>query len=308
MYLHHFGLVEHPFGLTPDTGFFFAAGGHQAALNTLLVALRSGEGFLKLTAEIGLGKTTLCRKLLTDIGPRFETAYLPNPQLTPSGLYRALARELGMVAAPTLGRDILFARLTDALLELSRQGRQVVLLIDEAQAMSDETLEAVRLLTNLETEKFKLLQVVLVGQPELDRRLSSPALRQLRQRMAFSHRLTALSREQLGDYVAHRCRVAGHDRGNLFEPAALALLARTTGGVPRLVNLLCHKAMMVAYGKGSRIVGRRHMRAAIADSQEAITARPWRRDILMRRVRGALFCASLGAGAAMALLQSGAGG
>lgn len=308
MYLRHFGLSEYPFGLTPDTGFFFPAGGHQAAVNTLLVALRTGEGFIKLTAEIGLGKTTICRKLLAEIGPRFETAYIPNPQLTPTGLYRALARELGMTLAPTLGRDILFARLTDVLLEIASRGRRVVLLIDEAQALSDDTLEAVRLLTNLETEKFKLLQVVLVGQPELDRRLSGPALRQLRQRIAFSHRLVPLSREQVDRYVAHRCRVAGHPGGGIFEPAALALLTRTTAGVPRLVNLLCHKAMMAAYGKGSRTVGRRHMRAAIADSHEAVTARPLVSAVLARRARVAFVGAALGASATMALLLSGAGG
>ncbi|HEY5763784.1 MAG TPA: AAA family ATPase, partial [Rhodocyclaceae bacterium] len=171
MYLQHFGLQELPFSLTPDTGFTFAHAGHQSALNTVMLALQNGEGFVKVTGEVGTGKTLLCRRLLRALRDDYATAYLPNPNLDPAALYRALGEELGVAEVGGGDAYQLHKAFNAALLKIARDGRSVVLLVDEAQAMPAETLEALRLLSNLETEKRKLLQIVLLGQPELDERL-----------------------------------------------------------------------------------------------------------------------------------------
>jgi MSHA biogenesis protein MshM len=274
MYLQHFGLREAPFTLTPDTEFFFNHGSHQEALNVLLVALRAGEGFIKVTGEVGTGKTLLCRKLLNLVDDGLVTAYLPNPFLNPTALRMALAEELGIAFARNIGQHRLLKLITEKLVELSSADKRVVLLLDEAQAMPDESLEALRLLTNLETEKRKLMQVVLFGQPELDSRLSRRSLRQLRQRIAFSYRLEPLSRRTLGEYVQHRLQVAGHQGPALFSPAAVRRLHRGSRGIPRLVNLLCHKALMAAYGAGHSRVGVMHIRRAAADTDDVRQRKP----------------------------------
>ncbi len=249
MYLEHFGLREPPFSLTPDTGYFFRHGAHQAALNTLLIALRSGEGFLKLTGEVGTGKTLLCRLLLKQLGTDCITAYIPNPTLSPAGLRRALAGELGVKCAPTASAHVLLAAISEALIAHAQAGRRVVLLIDEAQALSDESLESLRLLSNLETEKRKLLQLVLFGQPELDQRLAEKQLRQLAQRISFSARLEPFDRPATCAYAAHRLVQAGA-RDGLFTPRALGLLHKASNGVPRRIHILAHKALIAAYGAG----------------------------------------------------------
>ena len=172
MYESHFGLREPPFGITPDTSFAYACNTHQEALNTLLVAARNGEGFMKVTGEVGTGKTLLCRRFLATLDSHFVSAYVPNPYLEPRTLMFALADELGIPLPREADQHQLLKELNRALLNFARQGKTVVLCLDEAQAMPLETLEALRLLTNLETEKRKLLQVVLFGQPELDQRLA----------------------------------------------------------------------------------------------------------------------------------------
>lgn len=275
MYLEHFGLKALPFSLTPDTDFFFASPSHSEALNVLLVALRSGEGFIKVTGEVGLGKTLLCRRLLNALGGQFVTAYVPNPHLSPGSMRLALCRELGLsLPRSRYTQDELLDWLSHALLRLAADGKRVVLCLDEAQELPVQTLEAVRLLTNLETEKRKLLQVVLFGQPELDRRLADRRLRQLTQRITFSYRLAPMNRAMVTDYVAHRMRVAGY-RGPLpFTPRALRRLYRASGGTPRLINVLCHKGLMAAYGPGAHQVDGRAMRLAIRDTEGA--RHPWR--------------------------------
>lgn len=269
MYLDHFGLRELPFTLTPDTSFFFASAPHAEALNTLLVALRIGEGFIKVTGEVGTGKTLLCRQLLSTLGPRFVTAYLPNPMLDAHGLYLAVAEELGVEVRDASTTHRLQRRITERLIELTAAGNRVVLCVDEAQAMPLETLEAVRLLTNLETEKYKLLQVVLFGQPELDQRLDDPAIRQLRQRIAFAYRLQPIDRAALDAYLRHRLTVAGSSADSLFVPGARAALHRASRGIPRLVNILAHKGLLAAFGQGSPVVRRSHMWRAIRDTEQA---------------------------------------
>ena len=273
MYLQHFGLNEPPFTLTPDTGFFFNHGSHQSALNVLLVALQNRDGFIKVTGEVGTGKTLICRKLLNLLGDDYVTAYIPNPFLNPTALRMALAEELGIEFARNIGQHRLLKLITDRLLQLSSENKHIVLLLDEAQAMPDDSLEALRLLTNLETEKRKLLQVVLFGQPELDVRLAQRKLRQLKQRIAFSYHLTPLDRRALGDYVNHRLQVAGYAGGALFTPAAVRQLIRNSRGVPRLVNLLCHKALMAAYGTGEQRITGLHVRRAANDTEDIIPSR-----------------------------------
>jgi MSHA biogenesis protein MshM len=209
MYKAHFGLRELPFGITPDTSFFFACSNYQQALNTLLVAAKNGEGFIKITGEVGIGKTLLCRKFMSTLDDSFVTAYIPNPFLEPRTLMLALAEELEVAFEKDIDQYQLLKAINYRLLVLAREGKRVVVCLDEAQSMPLESLEALRLLTNLETEKRKLLQIVLFGQPELDVKLRDDAIRQLNQRISFHYYLRPLSRDDLDFYVSHRLNVAG---------------------------------------------------------------------------------------------------
>jgi MSHA biogenesis protein MshM len=275
MYRAHFGLREMPFGITPDTSFAYACTSHQEALNTLLVAVRNGEGFIKIVGEVGTGKTLLCRRFLAMLDATHVTAYIPNPYLEPRTLLFALAEELGVTVPRDADQHRLLKSLNHALLTFARQGKTVVLCLDEAQAMPIETLEALRLLTNLETEKRKLLQVVLFGQPELDDRLDQESVRQLRQRITFQYRLAALDRVEVDQYIAHRLRVAGYRGHRMFTHPAARAVHRRAGGVPRLVNIVAHKAMLLAYGEGVQHVLPRHVGRAALDTPAAHARRPW---------------------------------
>jgi MSHA biogenesis protein MshM len=266
MYKSHFGLREVPFSITPDTSFFFTSPHSQEALNTLLVAARSGEGFIKITGEVGTGKTLLCRKFMSTLGEEFVTAYIPNPYLEPRTLMLALADELEITLERDVDQHQLLKSINYRLLELAGQGKQVVLCLDEAQAIPVESLEALRLLTNLETEKRKLLQIVLFGQPELNAHLESPTIRQLAQRITFHYHLGALSKDDLDYYLAHRLRIAGYAGGRLFARGAVRKLYLATGGIPRLVNIMSHKALMLAYGEGRQQVEKRHVTLAASDT------------------------------------------
>ena len=269
MYLKHFGLTEMPFGITPDTSFTYSGQCHQEALNTLMLALTAGEGFVKICGEVGTGKTLLCRRMLQSLGDGWVTAYLPNPNLDADTLFLALAEELGIKEPARFDQYHLLREINHMLLDLARAKKRVVVLIDEAQAMPLETLEALRLLSNLETEKRKLLQIVLFGQPELDDRLNRPEIRQLRQRIAFHYRLEGIRKSEIGNYVAHRLRVAGYRGEGLFSKNALRALHRASGGTPRLVNILAHKALMAVFGEGRQMAKVRHVRLARKDTEGA---------------------------------------
>jgi len=269
MYLEHFTLRESPFSLTPDPDYYFNCTGHQQALNVLLVALQSGEGLIKITGEVGTGKTLLCRKLLAALANEFYAAYLPNPLLQPYELYQALAEELNIVVPHGVTMHDLVKRITERLVALRKQDKRVVLCIDEVQAMPRDSLEALRLLSNLETEKLKLLQIVIFAQPELDGMLEGSDLRQLRQRITFSYDLPALDRNAVSGYVSHRLKVAGYEGAPLFGEAALDAVFRASRGIPRLVNILCHKAMMAAYGQGASQVDLSQVRMACRDTEDA---------------------------------------
>ena len=311
MYESFFGLKEAPFTLTPNTHFFLKSETHLQGLEMLLVALQNKEGFIKISGEVGTGKTLLCRKLLNALDENYITAYIPNPHFSAESLYCVLADELtGELAAcqkraRQLDRErekkeenlhaiftqidgyfnqdvtgekhvLALQRINECLIQFAKDGKQVVLIIDEAQSMPDETIEALRLLTNLETESEKLLQVVLFGQPELDLMLQKKHLRQLQQRITFQHCIQPLDRKDIEQYISHRMLLAGYTDGRLFEAKAINQLTRASKGIPRLVNILCHKALMSAYGKGSKIVQSKHMAAAIRDT-ESIKVPLWQR-------------------------------
>lgn len=266
MYLRHFGLNQLPFNLTPDTEFYCELPTHREALNVLLVALQSGEGFIKITGPVGTGKTLLCRKLLNELGDPFVTAYIPNPHLTPDTLYRSIAQELNIDLEQGCEQNRVLSLINQHLLNASASGQKIVLLIDEAQAMPIETLETLRLLTNLETEKQKLLQIVLFGQPDLDDVLSTESIGQLRQRITFSYALRPLSKRQAYDYLQHRLAVAGNTRSDILSRWVVGRLHAYSRGIPRLLNVLAHKALLVAYGKGHSTVRWQHVRIAALDT------------------------------------------
>lgn len=269
MYKAHFCLRELPFGITPDTSYFFGCASYQAALNTLLIAANSGEGFIKITGEVGTGKTLLCRKFMTVLDQNFVTAYIPNPSLEPRTLMLALADELEIFLGKNIDQYQLMKSIHYRLLELAHLGKKVVLCLDEAQAMPLESLEALRLLTNLETEKRKLLQIVLFGQPELNLKLQQKAIRQLTQRITFHYEIAPLSKDDMAFYITHRLLVAGFTGRHLFSSGALRRLYAASGGIPRLVNILAHKSLMAAYGQGRQEVRAVHVKMAARDTGSA---------------------------------------
>lgn len=267
MYLNHFGLHEVPFSITPDTSFYFASRSYQEGLNTLLFAITSGEGFIKITGEVGTGKTLLCRKLMSSLDDSFKVAYIPNPYLEPQSLLMMLTQELGFTLPESTTQHTLLTVLTNGLLDFARNNIKVVVILDEVQAMPIETLEALRLLSNLETEKRKLLQVVIFGQPELEEKLNHASIRQLKQRITFEYQLDRLSRDEMQHYLNHRLVVAGYQGGRLFTNAAVTHLYFKSKGVPRLVNILAHKALLSAYGKGKQQVGLSEISLAASDTK-----------------------------------------
>lgn len=271
-YTRYFGLREAPFTNTPDSRYFFAHDSCQMAFNTLMVATRSGEGFIKITGEVGTGKTLLCRKFLGILDENFITAYIPNPYLEPMTLLLAVADELGIAYPEHVNQHQLLKSFTNFLIETyARHHCTVVLCLDEAHAMPTETLEVLRLLSNLETPRRKLIQLVLFGQPELDAHLEQSSIRQLKQRISFSASLGPLTRSNLDDYIQHRLHTAGYQGPRLFSRQAIQHIYKASQGVPRLVNILAHKALLAAFGEGARYVNGRHVQLAVADTESLRT-------------------------------------
>lgn len=267
MYFEYFGLHEPPFSITPDTSFYFASHSYKEALSTLLFAITSGEGFIKITGEVGTGKTLLCRKLMSSLDQNFKVAYVPNPYLEPQSLLMVLADELGIELPAEATQHAVLKALTHGLLQFARTNIKIVVCLDEVQAMPIETLEALRLLSNLETEKRKLLQVVIFGQPELEDKLNHASIRQLKQRITFDYQLDRLTKDEMRYYLNHRLVVAGYQGSRMFSNAALYFLYKKSKGVPRLINILAHKALLATYGKGKKEVGMNEVLAAISDTK-----------------------------------------
>jgi len=254
MYQDFFGLREKPFALLPDPRFLYLSRCHREALAHLMYGIEQGEGFIEVVGQVGTGKTTLCRTLLERIGASAETAYIFNPSRTEAELLAAINREFGLPTAAR-SRAQLIDQLNAFLLEKRTDNRRVLLVIDEAQNLSRSTLEEVRLLSNLETPTAKLLQIILVGQPELSEVLARPELRQLRQRVVLRHHLRPFDAKELEDYVDERLSLAGYTGGGIFKRAARKELFRVTGGVPRLVNIVCDGALLGGYARGLTSVG-----------------------------------------------------
>ena len=264
MYLDFYGLRESPFNITPDPRFLFFTEAHQAALDSLIYGIEARKGFLELVGEVGCGKTTLCRAALARLTKGVQTALILNPSLSAIQLLQAILRDLGL---PTRSRDRLrlIEQLNAFLLDRAEAGVNVAVIVDEAQNLSAEVMEQVRLLSNLETDQHKLMQIVLAGQPELERRLSQPDLRQLRQRLMVRATLGPLGEADTRRYVAHRLGVAGAGTEVGFEDAALKLLHRGSNGIPRVINKICDLAMLAGYAAGRRQVGKAEVGRALVE-------------------------------------------
>lgn len=267
MYLEFYGLRESPFNITPDPRFLFFTDAHQAAVDSLIYGIEARKGFLELVGEVGCGKTTLCRAVLARLArlaQGVQTALILNPSLSAIQLLQAILGDLGQ---PTRSRDRLrlIEQLNAFLLDRAEAGVNVAVIIDEAQNLSAEVMEQVRLLSNLETDQHKLMQIVLAGQPELERRLSQPDLRQLRQRLMVRATLGPLGEADTRRYVAHRLDVAGAEADVGFEEAALKLLHRGSNGIPRVINKICDLAMLAGYAAGRRQVGKAEVGRALVE-------------------------------------------
>lgn len=246
VYQEFFRLTEAPFDITPNPRFLFYSAKHREAFNHLLYGIRERKGFVQLTGEVGAGKTTLCRAALEQLDQHYTTALILNPMMSADELMRAIGLEYGL---PVTGLDRLttLAVINQFLLQQVDRGKDTVLIIDEAQDLTDELLEQVRLLSNLETDNRKLLQIVLMGQPELRDRLNQHKLRQLRQRITVRFHLPPLSREEMAKYITHRLHVSGGNGKPYFTGPALWRVHRYSGGIPRLVNALCDKALLAGF-------------------------------------------------------------
>jgi len=266
MYLEHFGLDERPFRITPHTDFFFDGADRGATLDALLYAIQHDEGIVKVSGEVGSGKTMLCRVLMERLPGNVETIYLANPALTRDEILLAIADDLQLETTADSSR-VLMRQLQEHLIESYASGRRVVILIDEAHAMPEDSLEQVRLLSNLETSRHKLLQLVLFGQPELDQMLAATSMRQLRDRITHSFRMRPLTEDEIGRYVSFRLRAAGYRGPDLFTAKGIALLARGSAGLTRRVNVLADKALLSAFALDTHAVDEKHVQRAIADAE-----------------------------------------
>jgi MSHA biogenesis protein MshM len=265
MYEQYYGLSEKPFSLTPDTEFFYRSFTHQEALNVLLVAIRAGDGFLKVTGEVGTGKTLLCRKLLNALEAEIDTVYIPNPYMNCNALLGAVLAEMGIAEKPE--KENYLACINAHLIANARNKRGTLIILDEAQSLPEESMEAIRLLSNLETGKQKLVQIALFGQPELDARLAQSSIRQLRQRIMHAYQLQPLDKASTRSYLQHRIKMAGYRGPELFDNGAQRQLYKFSHGIPRIINVLSNKALMLSYATGEYYVNSKHVAAAAADSQ-----------------------------------------
>jgi type II secretory pathway predicted ATPase ExeA len=272
LYLEHFGLKEAPFRITPHPDFFFDGADRGATLEALVYAILHDEGIVKVSGEIGSGKTMLCRVLMERLPREVETVFLANPSYSRAEILLAIAQELG-IGSPGGAAVPLLRQLQEHLIRLHASGRRVVILIDEAHAMPEQTLEQVRLLSNLETTRSKLLQMVLFGQPELDEALAKPSMRQLKDRITHSFRMRPLTVDEVAKYLSFRMRAAGYRGPDVFEPDAVAAIARASSGLTRRINVLADKSLLAAFSKNEHAVAPAHVRAAVADSDLAPLSR-----------------------------------
>jgi general secretion pathway protein A len=294
MYLSFYGLLEAPFGPTPDPRFLFQSARHREALAQLIYGVRERKGFLVLTGEIGTGKTTLLRTLLEKLDVTTPVAYVHNSALPMEGLLEYILHDWGVKPRGT-SHIQRFIELNEFLIEQHRQSRSPVLMIDEAQNLSLESLEAIRLLSNFETTRQKLIQILLVGQPELRDKLNTPELRQLKQRIGLRYHIGALSPEETRLYIRHRLRVAGGSETDIFTDAAVQSIGDYSGGVPRVINMVCDHCLLSGYADGKRRIDRAAVDAAVEYLEEGERS-TWRRSRQARLTpsRGAVWAARSG--------------
>jgi MSHA biogenesis protein MshM len=269
MYLAYFGLKQPPFRITPNSEFFFSGGQRGAILDALVYAISHGEGITKVSGEVGSGKTMLCRMLQARLPRHIETVYLAHPNVSPEEILTAIAKELKLRVARTAGRIATVQALHAHLLKRHAEGRQVVVFVEEAQTIPIPTLEELRLLFNLETERNKLLQIVLFGQPELERTLALPEIRQLKERITHSFVLPPFSREEVAGYLAFRLHAAGYRGPELFNSHAVRHIARISRGLTRRVNILADKTLIAAFAEKSHTIKLKHVLSAARDSEFA---------------------------------------
>ena len=269
MYLEFFGLNEFPFNITPDPRFLYLSPRHREAMDLLLYGIANRKGFIELTGEVGCGKTTTLRAVLSRLPQEVETALVLNPCLNPSQLLRAVLSDFG-IAVRSDDRLDLIEQLNEFLLNRAECGRNVLIVIDEAQDLEPEVMEQVRLLSNLETDEHKLMQIVLAGQPELRERLAQHELRQLRQRILIRCHLSPLRQEEVSEYISHRLRVAGAGPEAVFEAEAVEQIYAYSGGIPRLINAACDLAMLAAYAAQATTIGVAQVQRALQQLECAV--------------------------------------
>ena len=265
MYYNYYGFKEAPFNLTPNSKFFFSSNKHTEALSTLVYAISERKGFVVITGHIGSGKTTVCRALLNQLDPNTEVALITNTHMSAKDLLVSILDDLEIEYTPG-SKAKLHAQLNDYLITQLRRDKNVVLMIDEAQNLTPSVLEEVRMLSNLETENEKLIQIIFLGQPELKRKMALPRLEQLRQRIAVYYHLTPLTEEETFEYIRHRLKVASDSDKEFFTPEALKLIYKFSNGVPRLVNQLCDSALLTGYINERSEIDEEIIREVIAES------------------------------------------
>ena len=287
MYTEYFGLKDNPFSIVPDPRFLYMSEGHREALAHLVYGINNDSGFILLTGEVGTGKTLVCRCLLEQIPDNCETAFILNPKVTVTELLATICDEFGIdYPKDTESVKVFVAKISDYLLQIHERGRRAILIIEEAQNLSVDVLEQIRLLTNLETSRQKLLQIIMVGQPELLDLLARPALRQLSQRITARYHLGPLSKKEIPTYVRHRLSVAGLVRGELFPSSTMDILFRLTGGVPRLINLICDRALLGAFVQGKEKVDRKTLSTAAREVSGKKSNRPMGRRTMLPWIAG----------------------
>ena len=269
MYQEFFGFDKMPFNNTPDTRFFFHSEQHQEALSTLLYAVNERKGFMLLTGEIGAGKTTVCRAFLNRLEATTKVAVITTTRLTERQLLQSICEEFGLWIPGSVGKVTLFNELNTFLVDQYRQGANTVLVVDEAQNLRPEVLEEVRLISNLETEQDKLIQIILMGQPELRDIVELPELKQLKQRIVLRYHLYPLSEREAQAYVFHRLKVAGAGGNLKFSRSALSLMHQYSGGIPRVINILCDNALLLAFVQETKKISEAIVQEVIRDLEGA---------------------------------------
>jgi MSHA biogenesis protein MshM len=269
MYYEHFGLTQAPFKITPNTDFFFGGGNRGPILEALIYAITQGEGIVKVTGEVGSGKTMLCSMLQNRLPEQVETVYLANPSVSPGEILHAIAFEMQLDIPRDASRLVVMHAIQEHLLKRHAEGKRVVLFVEESQGMPIETLEEIRLLSNLETKSDKLLQIVLFGQPELDDNLRENRIRQLKERITHSFRLEPLTAQETREYLMFRLRAAGYRGPDLFTDSIVREIAQVSGGLTRRINLITDKALLAAFSENTHSIRQKHVDAAIRDSEFA---------------------------------------